>query len=428
MPGYALVIEIKRDGAPRFVRAGALQLKGYLAVARESRPPTSDRHLIPMLVAPYLSPASRSICLDHDVAYADLPRKRPPRLRRRLHRASRRRHAQVRNPRSQVDLRAEGRRYPASPPSRSSQGLASHRASPCWPTPASAMVSNVRKALLAREWIEKRTDGIVLIQPADLMRTWREEYRAPSGVRSSGYTIYHGEQLNRRLKGVLNSKPRRARVVYSLNSAAQWFAPFLRGPTTHSFYADAPGARLLKEAIKLSRIDKGANSTCAHPERRDSTRGGRSTITGHLLHQPDRHLPRSLERKRPRSGGRQPLGLQVLPMAVIEPQSAAEYDDRTTAAVKSVLIEIRQVLGDFCGKFVVVGGAVPWAATDPSRHAPHRKPSMSTSVSTLLLSATASMPNLWKSSRNAATSSEPTCGVFNSRAPYEPWTEETTSR
>ena len=47
-------------------------------------------------------------------------------------------------------------------------------------------------------------------------------------------------------------------------------------------------------------------------------------------------------------------------MAVIEPQSAAEYDDRTTAAVKSVLIEIRQVLGDFCGKFVVVGGAVPW--------------------------------------------------------------------
>lgn len=43
-----------------------------------------------------------------------------------------------------------------------------------------------------------------------------------------------------------------------------------------------------------------------------------------------------------------------------EPQSAAEYDDRTTAAVKSVLIEIGQILGSFKGKFAIVGGAVPW--------------------------------------------------------------------
>src|SRR5260370_31647611 len=43
-----------------------------------------------------------------------------------------------------------------------------------------------------------------------------------------------------------------------------------------------------------------------------------------------------------------------------EPQSAADYDDRTTAAVKSVLIEIGQILGSFKGKFAVVGGAVPW--------------------------------------------------------------------
>jgi len=43
-----------------------------------------------------------------------------------------------------------------------------------------------------------------------------------------------------------------------------------------------------------------------------------------------------------------------------EPQSAADYDDRTTHAVKSVLIEIGQVLGSFQGKFAVVGGAVPW--------------------------------------------------------------------
>jgi hypothetical protein len=43
-----------------------------------------------------------------------------------------------------------------------------------------------------------------------------------------------------------------------------------------------------------------------------------------------------------------------------EPQTAADYDDRTTAAVKSVLVEIGQILGSFRGRFAVVGGAVPW--------------------------------------------------------------------
>jgi hypothetical protein len=43
-----------------------------------------------------------------------------------------------------------------------------------------------------------------------------------------------------------------------------------------------------------------------------------------------------------------------------EPQSAADYDERTTAAVKSVLVEMGQILGSFKGKFAIIGGAVPW--------------------------------------------------------------------
>lgn len=43
-----------------------------------------------------------------------------------------------------------------------------------------------------------------------------------------------------------------------------------------------------------------------------------------------------------------------------DPQSAAEYEERTTAAVKSVLIEMGQLLGSYKGKFAVIGGAVPW--------------------------------------------------------------------
>lgn len=50
----------------------------------------------------------------------------------------------------------------------------------------------------------------------------------------------------------------------------------------------------------------------------------------------------------------------MAPVTPGEPQTAADYDDRTTAAVKAVLVEIGQILGSFEGKFAVIGGAVPW--------------------------------------------------------------------
>src|ERR1700733_14159025 len=50
----------------------------------------------------------------------------------------------------------------------------------------------------------------------------------------------------------------------------------------------------------------------------------------------------------------------MAPIVPPDPQSAADYDDRTTAAVKSVLVEIGQILGSFRGKFAVIGGSVPW--------------------------------------------------------------------
>ena len=47
-------------------------------------------------------------------------------------------------------------------------------------------------------------------------------------------------------------------------------------------------------------------------------------------------------------------------MAELDPRRASDYDDRTTDAVKSVLVEIGQVLGGYRSKFAVIGGAVPW--------------------------------------------------------------------
>jgi hypothetical protein len=54
-----------------------------------------------------------------------------------------------------------------------------------------------------------------------------------------------------------------------------------------------------------------------------------------------------------------------------EGQVASDYDDRITIAVRSVLIEIGQVLGSFKGKFAVVGGAVPWLLLNEHDDMPH---------------------------------------------------------
>ena len=51
-------------------------------------------------------------------------------------------------------------------------------------------------------------------------------------------------------------------------------------------------------------------------------------------------------------------------MALTAPPPATGYDAATTAAVKSVLIEVGQILGGFKDKFAVVGGSVPMLLLD----------------------------------------------------------------
>jgi hypothetical protein len=49
-----------------------------------------------------------------------------------------------------------------------------------------------------------------------------------------------------------------------------------------------------------------------------------------------------------------------------ELQSATQYSDRTSEAVRSVLVEIGQTLGSYRGMFAVIGGAVPWLLLENS--------------------------------------------------------------
>ena len=254
---YVLVVEVKRDGAPRFVRSAVFQLESYVAHLRRSAQANNVRHFVPMLVSPYLSPQSRAICTEHGVAYLDLvgnarlefgavyieravadrPRSEARALR------------SIFAPRAsailRVLLREPSRAWRVADLAKEANASFGH-------------VSNVRKALLDREWIEVRGDGAVLTQPDALLKIWRRSYRRPPGRSVTGYTQLHGSQLHDRLRGKLNPNPDRPRAIYALDSAAHWLAPFSRSGT-QSFYADKLGAELLKQRLKLRPAARGAN-------------------------------------------------------------------------------------------------------------------------------------------------------------------------
>ena len=254
---YALGTQVISNGAPRFVRAGAYQIDSCMARMRRSGEATGGRRFIPMIVSPYLSPQSRAICVDHDTAYLDLAgnarlafdtvyiersvAEKPASETRSLR--------SIFSPKAAAILRAllrePGRAWRVADLAATARASYGH-------------VSSVRKALLAREWIEAGKKGVVLTHPDALLRTWRESYRRPAGEHITLYTTFHGQQIDERLRGTLNPHPARPRAIRARHSAAQWIAPFGRN-ATHTFYADEPGAEALMDALKLTRTARGAN-------------------------------------------------------------------------------------------------------------------------------------------------------------------------
>ncbi len=258
-----IALEVKSDGAPRFIRAAIYRLESCIARLRRWKAEYAAQEVIAMIVCPYLPPASREICRDHGVAYLDfegnaylafdtvyVERTVPhqPKTETRSLRS-------IFTPKASAILRAF-----LSEPDRAWRVAELAAAAGA----SLGHVSNVRKALLNREWIEKQDGGVVLTRPSDLLEAWRENYRRPSGNQVTGYTHLHGKQFDERLHGLLNNVPERPRAIYSLNSAAQWLAPFIRDGT-RSFYTDASGADRLREVLELAPAGAGANVVACIP-------------------------------------------------------------------------------------------------------------------------------------------------------------------
>jgi len=258
---WVLIGEVKVDGQPRHVRGAALQLRDYV-----QRFASVDvrAHAYPVVVAPFISPASAEICKEAGVGFADLAgnchlafgrvyieksvaenpfRKR--RVQRSLFAAKSRRVLRL--------LLAEPHRVwrvvQLAEKARVSLG----------------QVSNLRRLLLDEEWAVVEKGGLRLSKPRELLEAWHQAHRLDPARSESCYTLLHGEALDEALRAALAEAGNGANAVLASYSAGRWLAPFARVASLY-LYADAQGEAVLRKHLKLEPPGKGANVSLMRPK------------------------------------------------------------------------------------------------------------------------------------------------------------------
>jgi len=126
-------------------------------------------------------------------------------------------------------------------------------------------VSNVRRALLDREWASTDSQGLKLRKPGTILDAWSSAYTPKLADQQDYYTLLHGKELSSAIKAAFASIPQDAYLVLASFSAGQWLAPFARTAGTH-FYADQLGMGVLAEHLKLERASRGTNVSVAVPK------------------------------------------------------------------------------------------------------------------------------------------------------------------
>ncbi len=252
---HFLVCEVKQNGQPRFVREGIHQLQNY--VAHFKKPAT------PVLVAPYFSPASRELCLDNGISYLDFEGNARlafktvfiDRLTEGKPAAQRREFKSLFTPKSsqvlRVLLRDPRRIWRVTDLAEAAHVSLGH-------------ISNVRKALLDREWAEVISGGLHLTVPDALLDAWKISYEPPIEHQFRFYTTLHSKALDTSIRDAFESMPHTAQAALSSFSAANWIAPYAR-TSTQFFYADKRGLDHIQSRMKLSSTAKGENVIISIP-------------------------------------------------------------------------------------------------------------------------------------------------------------------
>lgn len=252
-----IICEVKERGYPKQVRNAIAQLQAWRSVA------ASD--VVAMVGSTWLSPESRAICEEAGVGWIDLAgncrivfggihveretAERPKPATRSFRSIFSPKSAQV----LRVFLQDPSRPWKVSNLAEASRV-------------SLGQVSNVRSALIDREWAMADNEGLHLTNPDALLDAWRDEYEPVRGERSSWYTVMHGRELDQALNKLRMPAGDDGRSMLAGLSAAAWLAPYLRGTGTTSIYADEAAVPALVDMLKLRPTSSGANVEIIVPD------------------------------------------------------------------------------------------------------------------------------------------------------------------
>ena len=253
---HVLVCETKQSGQPRFVRDAIYQLRDY--IRGFPKPAT------PVVIAPYLSPASRQLCLQNGVSFLDLEgnvrlafgtvfidrarANKPSPEFRELRSLFKPKSAQV----LRVLFRDPKKSWRVADLAAVASVSLGH-------------VSNVRAALLNREWAALDAEGLHLRASDELLDAWKAAYSPPVAERFPFYTALHGSLLESHVKEFFNSAPTNMQAALGSFSAAQWIAPYGRTGTLF-LWSEKRAIEDIKERLQLSSSLKGENVVVSVPQ------------------------------------------------------------------------------------------------------------------------------------------------------------------
>ena len=246
-----LLVEVKSSGQPRLARAAV----NSLLVLRSSRPGSYG-----VFVAPYISDASAKICQDNGIGYIDFVgncwlhfdsifmeiKGNPNRFSRKGALKS------LFKPKAERILRAL-----LHEPER--QWLTAELAESVRVSPG--QVSNVRKLLLEREWIQDQKRGIKLTEPLQLLDSWLASYQSNRNAVCEFYDMGSAGEIESTIATICNQT--QARYAFTGFSGASRYAPFTTYKTV-AVYMDTVDANNLGD-LPFKPVTSGANIRIISP-------------------------------------------------------------------------------------------------------------------------------------------------------------------
>jgi hypothetical protein len=258
---WVLIGEVKADGQPRHVRGAALQLRDY--VQRFASVDARAR-AYPVLVAPFISPASAEICKEAGIGFADLAGNcRLAFGRVYIEKSAAENPFRKRRVQRSLFAAKSGRvlRLLLAEPHR--VWRVAHLAEKA--QVSLGQVSNLRQRLLDEEWAVVEKGGLRLSKPRELLAAWRQAYRLNPARSESGYTLLHGETLDKALRAALAEAGHGQHALLASYSAGRWLAPFARVASLY-LYVDEQGEAAVRKHLKLEQAGKGANVSLMWPK------------------------------------------------------------------------------------------------------------------------------------------------------------------